>query len=56
MPWAIAINGISSVAASNLGALIYVLFGANVVIGLGVACYAAVVLIAPCGEWRVESA
>jgi spermidine synthase len=47
VPWAIAINGICSVAASNLGALVYILFGANVVIGLGGVCYAVVGLLAP---------
>jgi hypothetical protein len=50
VPWAIAINGICSVAASNLGAIVYVLFGANVVIALGAACYAFLGFTAPRAE------
>lgn len=41
VPWALAINGIFSVVAANVGVLIYLFFGANVVMGLGLACYAA---------------
>jgi len=41
IPWGIAINGIFSVVAANLGVLIYLFFGANVVLMLGIACYAA---------------
>jgi len=41
IPWGLAINGIFSVVAANLGVLIYLFFGANVVLILGLACYAA---------------
>jgi len=39
IPWGLAINGIFSVVAANLGVLIYLFFGANVVLILGLACY-----------------
>jgi hypothetical protein len=41
VPWGLAINGIFSVVAANLGVLIYLFFGANIVLILGIACYAA---------------
>lgn len=40
IPWAFAINGIFSVASSNLGVLIYIFFGATSVMWLGFAGYA----------------
>lgn len=40
IPWAFAINGIFSVASSNLGVLIYIFFGATTVMWLGFAGYA----------------
>jgi len=40
IPWGLAINGIFSVAAANLGVLIYLFFGANMVLVLGLLCYA----------------
>jgi hypothetical protein len=46
IPWALAINAIFSVIAANLGVLIYLFFGANVVLILGLACYATLAIVA----------
>lgn len=46
IPWGLAINGIFSVVAANLGVLIYLFFGANVVLALGLLCYVALAVVA----------
>lgn len=46
IPWAIAINGVFSVVASNLGVLIYLFFGANAVLLLGLASYGLLAVLA----------
>jgi len=46
IPMAWAINGVFSVAASNLGAILYLFFGATAVVLLGLLCYAILGLAA----------
>jgi MFS family permease len=46
IPVAWAVNGIFSVAASNLGAILYLFLGANSVVVMGLACYALLGLTA----------
>lgn len=46
IPWGLAINGIFSVMAANLGMLVYLFFGANTVLLLGLSCYLALAVAA----------
>ncbi len=47
VPWALALNGVFSVLASNLGAVVYLVLGADVVLLMGIACYGVLTATAP---------
>jgi hypothetical protein len=45
IPWAFALNGIFSVICANLGAVLYVFFGATAVFLLGMLAYAVLAVL-----------